>query len=348
MCTGAVRTCLWFVGYVLAVVLVPVVVLLNATHNVSPAARSDDADRSVTLRPAPWQCARTNKHAHHTTDQRRVVRRSPHQQQVLTDILHAPATSPCARRTCVPLTVTLPLNFAVFLPMIVVPTLAAEWATVVVESRYYPWVGGLLFTLPVWRSPTQKLRAFGGAGDVIATRRLLRQHAAPAATAAAERGAAAAAALGATAGAAAALSGAGTSQQGAARSGGRRSSVRRGCRRACGCVPLVFACAGGAISYAVSVALVPTVALLDALCGTLPRAVAQARHHGDGAGVGLGGLLTLALLIALPRALLHAAFVTILALLGNLRYVVSSSCNFLVIFCASTYPLTPPLLVATH
>jgi hypothetical protein len=241
------------------------------------------------------------------------------QQQVLTDILHAPAASPCARRTCVPLTVTLPLNFAVFLPMTIMTTLAAEWATVVMESRYYPWVGGLLFTLPVWRSPTQKLRAFAGAGDAIATRRLLRRHAAPAATAAAaERGAAAAAAAAPPPGAAAGAAGA---FRGAARSDGRRSSVRRGCRRVCGCVPLAFACAGGAISYAVSVALVPSVALLDALCGTLPRAVAQARH-GDGLGGGgalLPGGLPTALLVALPRALLHAAFATILALLGNLR-----------------------------
>jgi hypothetical protein len=46
------------------------------------------------------------------------------------------------------------------------------WPTLLGESSL-PFLRTFLFALPVWRSPTEKLRAFAGAGDANRTRRLL-------------------------------------------------------------------------------------------------------------------------------------------------------------------------------
>ena len=50
--------------------------------------------------------------------------------------------------------------------------LFAQWQSIL-DGPEFPWLRPLLFALPVWRSPTAKLRAFAGAGDAGAARRLL-------------------------------------------------------------------------------------------------------------------------------------------------------------------------------
>ena len=61
----------------------------------------------------------------------------------------------------------------VWLPATVLCAFLARWQSILAEFNFFPWHHELLFVLPVWRSPSAKLRAFGGAGDETAARRLL-------------------------------------------------------------------------------------------------------------------------------------------------------------------------------
>jgi hypothetical protein len=68
----------------------------------------------------------------------------------------------------------LPVKVAFWLPFALFFVVQADWSFVlVVGDIYFPWLVPLLYALPVWRSPTAKLRTFAGAGDFAATRRLL-------------------------------------------------------------------------------------------------------------------------------------------------------------------------------
>jgi hypothetical protein len=61
--------------------------------------------------------------------------------------------------------------------LLMLPTMtcAAIFCTphAILIAGVFPWLASLLFALPVWRSPTAKLRAFAGAGDAGAASRLL-------------------------------------------------------------------------------------------------------------------------------------------------------------------------------
>jgi hypothetical protein len=76
------------------------------------------------------------------------------------------------RRVLGELLVFPPLKALFFLPRMTKYALFAQWHAIL-DFDLLPWLRPLLFALPVWRSPTAKLRAFAGAGDAGATQRLL-------------------------------------------------------------------------------------------------------------------------------------------------------------------------------
>ena len=71
------------------------------------------------------------------------------------------------------LLINLPITVLNFLPVLTKNALFAQWQILLDAGGHRWWLHPLLFALPVWRSPTAKLRAFAGAGDAGATRRLL-------------------------------------------------------------------------------------------------------------------------------------------------------------------------------
>ena len=297
---------LWLLGgYAMAVLLVPVVAMLNAAYNVL------------------------------TDIQQPVVARG-----------HNTARA-YALRLLALLLVTLPVNLIAFLPMLMLSTLTAEWGAVVMESRYYPWIGALLYTLPVWRSPTQKLRAFAGAGDVAATSRLIGLHAFTGATKAAEAAEASGAVSGGASGGVGggerggegkhAGAGAGAGAENGARSraqsgisaqasldtptGGVRAAVRacwrsvcRGCRHLYNGATLSLTAVAWLSAYFLALVLVPSLALLEITTRTLGRFCGHLSR-------GAPALALEALLVDFARSLLFGTFATLMAALANWRYI---------------------------
>ena len=84
------------------------------------------------------------------------------------------ANATAATHTTCPHLPAVPRKVAFWLPFALFFVVQADWSFVlVVGDIYFPWLVPLLYALPVWRSPTDKLRTFAGAGDFAATRRLL-------------------------------------------------------------------------------------------------------------------------------------------------------------------------------
>jgi hypothetical protein len=78
------------------------------------------------------------------------------------------------RSTLVELLVHLPSRLLLWIPLVFLG-LAAQWSFILNwGAPQLPWLGSVFYLLPVWRSPTAKLRAFAGAGDATTVRALLK------------------------------------------------------------------------------------------------------------------------------------------------------------------------------